>query len=166
MHGNLLSKKFGSHTKNLSLKNSKTIKEHESGVNQILKISEIKIVTVSDDCQLKVWKYGSDSSLTVENDIYTETTNCVTLTGVNRDIVVTGCHSGNILIHKVSHILNGPPKTNYGAHNGLIRVLISLKTLKNAYFLSADVCGTINFWSSTICPKPESKNRQDSSSEI
>lgn len=32
-----------------------TIEEHNSGVNQMLKISNKDLVTVSDDCTVKFW---------------------------------------------------------------------------------------------------------------
>jgi len=33
----------------------KSIEEHNSGVNQMLKINSKELVTVSDDCTLKFW---------------------------------------------------------------------------------------------------------------
>ena len=38
------------------------------------------------------------------------------------------------------------------AHNNLIRVLTSLKSLRDKYFVSADVCGFIKVWVSTVKP--------------
>jgi hypothetical protein len=33
----------------------KSIEEHQSGVNQILKLNSKEVVTASDDCYLKYW---------------------------------------------------------------------------------------------------------------
>jgi hypothetical protein len=34
------------------------------------------------------------------------------------------------------------------AHYNLIRVIVTLETLKNRYFATADVCGIVKVWSS------------------
>ena len=33
-----------------------TISSHESGVNQIVELTDSNLVTISDDCSLKLWK--------------------------------------------------------------------------------------------------------------
>ena len=38
------------------------------------------------------------------------------------------------------------------AHNNLIRVLTSLQTLRDKYFISADVCGYVKVWVSGLKP--------------
>jgi hypothetical protein len=38
------------------------------------------------------------------------------------------------------------------AHYNLIRVIVSLKTLKDRYFVTADVCGFLKVWSSSFKP--------------
>ena len=84
-----------------------TITQHESGVNQIIKLSNTNLVTISDDCSLKLWKtvstgtigdQVSDNDIKVTQQVQTETTTCVANTGQKNDLLVTGCHSGNIHI--------------------------------------------------------------------
>jgi hypothetical protein len=38
------------------------------------------------------------------------------------------------------------------AHYNLIRVIISLESVKHRYFVTADVCGIVKVWSSTFKP--------------
>ncbi len=38
------------------------------------------------------------------------------------------------------------------AHNNLIRVLTSLSTLNDRFFISADVCGFVKVWQSALKP--------------
>jgi len=79
----------------------KTIEEHSSGVNQMLRINNKDLVTVSDDCTLKFW---SPKTLKNECSIITETITCIAATGgAKKEILVAGCHSGNlILINSIS----------------------------------------------------------------
>jgi len=130
-----------------------TINQHESGVNQIIKLSDKTMVTISDDCSMKLWRTAStgaigdkacDDDIKIDVQVSTETTTCVCSTGPKNDTIVTGCHSGNIHIHKALHINDS--KSIQNAHQNLIRVLISLDSLDNRYFVSADVCGTIKVW--------------------
>ena len=90
-----------------------TINQHESGVNQIIKLNEKSLVTISDDCSMKLWKTasagtaserGSDNELKVDVQVSTETTTCICSTGPKNDILVTGCHSGSIHLHKANNI--------------------------------------------------------------
>ena len=37
------------------LTNVKTVEEHQSGVNQIIQLSNKEVVTASDDCYIKYW---------------------------------------------------------------------------------------------------------------
>mmetsp|Transcript_23938 Transcript_23938/g.36646 ORF Transcript_23938/g.36646 Transcript_23938/m.36646 type:complete len:257 (+) Transcript_23938:463-1233(+) len=143
-----------------------TISQHESGVNQIVKLSNKSLVTISDDCSMKVWRTAStgtigdkvsDNDIKIEHQINTETTTCLCATGPKSEVLVTGCHSGNINIHKSGDIKD--IKTISHAHQNLIRVLISLETLNNEYFLSADVCGTIMLWPSNIYQRLEKKRK-------
>jgi len=39
------------------------------------------------------------------------------------------------------------------AHYNLIRVIVTLETLKNRYFATADVCGIVKVWSSQLKPQ-------------
>ena len=39
----------------IKLQPIKSIEEHASGINQMLKLNEKELVTVSDDCSLKFW---------------------------------------------------------------------------------------------------------------
>jgi len=80
----------------------KSIEEHSSGVNQLLKINNKELVTASDDCYMKFWQ---SPSMRVEGSLATETITCIALTGGNtkqKDILVAGCHSGNLLMISVS----------------------------------------------------------------
>ena len=36
-----------------------TINQHDSGVNQIVKLSNTKMITISDDCSMKIWNTKS-----------------------------------------------------------------------------------------------------------
>ena len=82
-----------------------TVNQHESGVNQIIKLSEKTMVTISDDCSMKIWKTAAtgaignkqcDDDIKVDVQVSTETTTCVCCTGPKNELIVTGCHSGNI----------------------------------------------------------------------
>lgn len=124
----------------------KTIEEHQSGINQMLRVNKDLIITASDDCTLKFW---NAHTLKVEQTLQTETITCAVVTGPKMDILVTGCHSGNFMTLKVGL---GKKEIVQEAHINLIRCLISLNSLGNKYFVSADVCGIIKVWSSTLVP--------------
>jgi len=40
-----------------------TISQHESGVNQIIKLTNKTLVTISDDCSMKVWRTASTGTI-------------------------------------------------------------------------------------------------------
>jgi len=129
----------------------KSIEEHSSGINQMIKLSDSQIVTVSDDCTLKFWNINT---MKVEETHQTETVTCMDATGTLRYIIIAGCHSGNFLIFKNKNTGRQLTKeTVENAHQNLIRVIVSLATLKDRYFLSADVCGYIRVWQSESSPK-------------
>ena len=135
-----------------------TIEQHESGVNQIIKMNDKNLVTISDDCSMKKWKSTSqgtqgdknppDNDIKVDQMIQTETTTCLCSTGPKNEVLVAGCHSGNLNLHRTADIRE--QKTIYNAHQNLIRAILSLKGLGNKYFVSADVCGSIKVWPSNI----------------
>lgn len=129
----------------------KTVEEHASGINQMLKMNKDTIVTVSDDCTMKFW---NSHSLKVEETHQTETITCMDTTGPLQHLIVAGCHSGNFLVVK-SRILgrNLQKETVENAHHNLIRVITSLRTLGDRYFLSADVCGFVKVWYADLTPK-------------
>ena len=129
----------------------KTIEEHASGINQMLKMNKDTVVTVSDDCTMKFWNI---QTMKVEDTHQTETITCIDVTGPKQNLLVAGCHSGNFLLVR-SRILGKQldKETIENAHHSLIRVIISLRMLKDKYFLSADVCGVIKVWLSDIVPK-------------
>ena len=89
----------------------------------------------------------------------TETITCIAATGYSgtgsnsnkRDILVAGCHSGNLIV------VNANSKTKKecinNAHYNLIRVIVSLEALYHKYFVSADVCGIVKVWTSTLKPQ-------------
>ena len=47
----------------IELRQLTTINQHESGVNQVAKISDKQLVTISDDCSLKLWKTTSTGTV-------------------------------------------------------------------------------------------------------
>lgn len=61
--------------------------------------------------------------------------------------MIAGCHSGNILLINVL-TKNKKDQINI-AHYNLIRVIVSLESLKNKYFVTADVCGILKVWTAT-----------------
>ena len=65
----------------------------------MLKLSEKEFVTVSDDCSLKFWNAQHTK---VDMSVQTETITCLTVTGPKLDILVAGCHSGNIVTIKTT----------------------------------------------------------------
>lgn len=106
-------------------------------------------MTVSDDCTLKFWQA---SSLKVDSQIMTETITCLTATGSSKkEILVAGCHSGNIIL--ISTLTKAKKDQLNNAHYNLIRVIISLESLKHKYFVSADVCGYLKVWTSSFKPQ-------------
>jgi WD40 repeat protein len=120
----------------------KSIEEHNSGVNQMMRINQKELVTVSDDCTLKFW---SASSLKIESQIMTETITCISSTGsLKKEILVAGCHSGNLIL--INSLTKTKKETMNNAHYNLIRVIVSLESLKNKYFVTADVCGIVKVW--------------------
>ena len=81
----------------------------------------------------------------------TETITCIAATGGSKkEILVAGCHSGNFIM------INAVSKTKKeqinNAHYNLIRVIVTLESLKNKYFVSADVCGIVKVWTSNYKP--------------
>lgn len=130
---------------------TKSIEEHSSGVNQLIKISDKELATASDDCFLKFW---TSHNMKVEGSIPTETITCIAVTGGSnpkqKDILIAGCHSGNLLIVNVNQ-KNKKEQIN-NAHYNLIRVIVTLEALKNKYFVTADVCGIVKVWTSQFKP--------------
>ena len=117
----------------------------------MIKLSETQFVTVSDDCTMKFW---NTSTLKVEDIHQTETVTCMDTTGQMRHLLVAGCHSGNFLVVKSK--VNGKQifkETFENAHSNLIRVIVSLQTLHDRYFVSADVCGVVRVWQSEMNPR-------------
>ena len=119
--------------KGMTFKLLNSINQHESGVNQIIKLSNKSLVTISDDCSMKLWRTAStgtvgqnvsDNDMKVDYQVQTETTTCLCSTGLNNDILVTGCHSGNINIQSVKNM--NEIKTIPNSHQNLVRVLQSL----------------------------------------
>jgi len=113
----------------------------------MIKLGERELVTVSDDCTLKFW---NSQLLKVDLSINTETITCIVATSSRKDILVAGCHSGNLITIKTQQ--RTKKEVINLAHNNLIRVLTSLQSLNDKYFVSADVCGFIKVWVSL--PKP------------
>jgi WD40 repeat protein len=72
----------------------RSIEEHNSGVNQVLKLNQKEIITASDDCTMKFW---NSDNLLIEHQIMTETITCIASTGSKKEIIVAGCHSGNLI---------------------------------------------------------------------
>mmetsp|Transcript_4420 Transcript_4420/g.7512 ORF Transcript_4420/g.7512 Transcript_4420/m.7512 type:complete len:273 (-) Transcript_4420:1885-2703(-) len=150
----------------LEIRQLSTISQHESGVNQIVKLNNKQVVTISDDCSMKQWKTAStgtvgekvsDNDMRVEHQTTTETTTCMCVTGRAMELIVTGCHSGNLNFHRSAEIKDS--KCLYHAHSNLIRVLISLSGVNNEYFLSADVCGTVKVWPTDIYQRLDKKRK-------
>lgn len=69
------------------------------GVNQMMRINQKELVTVSDDCTVKFW---STQTLKIESQIMTETITCIAATGIQKNILVAGCHSGNLILINAS----------------------------------------------------------------
>ena len=113
----------------------------------MLKLNDRELVTVSDDCSLKFW---NAHSLKVELTINTETITCIVATSARKDIIVAGCHSGNFIT--IRTMQRTKKEVVNLAHNNLIRVLTSLESLKDKYFVSADVCGYVKVWVSSTKP--------------
>jgi len=114
---------------------------------------------------MKLWRTAStgtigeqpsDNDLKVDYQVTTETTTCICLTGTNQELIVTGCHSGNIHIQKT--LTFSDSRSINSAHLNLIRSIISLSSLNDEYFVSADVCGTIKVWPSYLIPKIAKQN--------
>ena len=126
----------------------KSIEEHASGINQMIKISEKELVSVSDDCTLKFW---NASQMKVEMSISTETITCIVNTGPRKDVLVAGCHSGNFITCRTDR--RSKKDTVPLAHPNLVRVLVSLNQLNHRYFASADVCGVVKVWYAEMRPQ-------------
>lgn len=166
---------------------TKSIEEHQSGVNQIVKLSSKEVVTASDDCYIKYWSLATSSQPKINNNVHhmnqsstssttlkadlsipTETITCLAATGGNvingqgsmkKEYLLAGCHSGNLLIIQNSSVKAGVQPSQVrkeqinSAHYNLIRVIVTLETLKNRYFATADVCGIVKVWSSQLKPQ-------------
>ena len=89
-----------------------------------------QFVTASDDCTLKFWQ---SSTLSVEHSILTETITCIVATGPRKDLLVAGCHSGNLIMFSCKD--KGKKEVMNRAHYNLIRVVVTLEALKNKYFV-------------------------------
>lgn len=74
----------------------------------------------------------------------TETITCIALTAPKSDLIVAGCHSGNLLL--ISTTTKAKREQISMAHYNLIRVIVTLEALKDKYFVSADVCGIVKVW--------------------
>lgn len=87
----------------------------------------------------------------VESSLATETVTCIAVTGhKNKDMLVAGCHSGNLILINTTQKLKKEQVPS--AHYNLIRVIVSLEAVKNKYFVTADVCGIVKCWTSTYKP--------------
>jgi len=87
----------------------------------------------------------------IESQIMTETITCISATGSSKkEIIVAGCHSGNLLLVSAVHKVKKEVLTS--AHYNLIRVIVSLETLKHKYFVTADVCGIVKVWTASFKP--------------
>ena len=53
----------------IQLRQVSQIDQHESGVNQIVKLSDENLVTVSDDCSMKLWKKNKGQVTEQEKEI-------------------------------------------------------------------------------------------------
>lgn len=113
----------------------------------MIKLGDKELVTVSDDCTLKFW---NAQLLKVDLSIKTETITCIVCTGPKQDLLIAGCHSGNLIAIKT--VTRTKKEVINLAHNNLIRVVTSLTALRDRYFVSADVCGFVKVWFSA--PKP------------
>jgi len=100
---------------------------------------------VSDDCTIKFW---NAAGMKVEEKINTETITCCAISGQNLDMLVAGCHSGNLML--VNCQKTEKREIIETAHENLLRVVCSLSELKHRYFLSADVCGYVRAWSTVV----------------
>lgn len=109
----------------------------------MLRVNNKELVTVSDDCTLKFW---SSQTFKIDSQIMTETITCIALTSPKKDLLVAGCHSGNLIL--ISTVSKSKRESLNMAHYNLIRVIVTLETLKNKYFVTADVCGIVKVWSS------------------
>ena len=77
----------------------------------------------------------------VEGTLIVETMTCIALVA---DFVVAGCHSGNL---KMIHVKSLQMNTTDQAHQNLIRGICSLQAgFRDAYFVTADVCGFVKVW--------------------
>jgi len=65
-------------------------------------------------------------------------------------MLVAGCHSGNFITIRTTQ--RSKKEVINLAHNNLIRVITSLQSLKDKYFVSADVCGFVKVWISSQKP--------------
>lgn len=111
----------------------------------MIQINKEQLVSVSDDCTIKFW---NATGMKVEEKINTETITCVAVSGQNKEMLIAGCHSGNLMIVNCSK--TEKRETIENAHENLLRVVCSLSELKNRYFLSADVCGYVRAWSTVV----------------
>jgi WD40 repeat protein len=117
----------------------------------MLRLNHKEVVTVSDDCTLKFWSaINSSTSLKIESQILTETITCIAATGTSLNILVAGCHSGNLIL--VNSSSKTKKETVNNAHYNLIRVVVSLEAVRNKYFVTADVCGIVKVWSASFKP--------------
>jgi hypothetical protein len=75
-----------------------------------------------------------------------------------REYLVAGCHSGNLIIVSNSTVKSSSSTANIkkeqitSAHLNLIRVAVSLEALKHRFFVTADVCGIVKVWTSSLKP--------------
>jgi hypothetical protein len=106
---------------------------------------------------------ASQTSLKADVSIPTETITCLATSGSyissgsqKQEYLIAGCHSGNLLIINNASIKPGvshaqvKKETINNAHYNLIRVIVSLEALKNKFFVSADVCGIVKVWNSSL----------------
>ena len=61
----------------------------------------------------------------------------------------------------VSCITKSKKETIINGHYNLIRVIITLESLKNKYFVTADVCGIVKVWASFFKPIQMLEIQQD-----
>ena len=132
-------------------------------------------MTASDDCYIKYWTLNtglsknsaSQTNLKADVSIPTETITCLATSGSlisassgsqKHEYLIAGCHSGNLLIISNSSVkpgashLQAKKETVNNAHYNLIRVIVSLEALKHKFFVSADVCGIVKVWNSSMKP--------------
>lgn len=121
---------------------------HRDQITGVTNLNDLEFLTCGQEQCLKVW----DKSLqTCDYTIEThQPISSLAITGERGDILIAALGHGNLIVYGLTH--KNQHDIVEEAHAERIVQIVSLTKLKNKYFASRCVLGSVNIWSSTAHP--------------